>query len=338
MLAASVVLLSSAMGHATPELSDEEIRRLETLSGLGKEACQQEDWESCHRMFAEAEDLLPWAPHEFYLGQALVGMGRLLEGVALWEKILKDNPSPSDPIVEQTTQAARERLSEVRSQIPKLQFELAPEHQGQVQIRLDGRLLEADEHTRVFELDPGHHVVQMAQSGFTRERHDLEFQRAQHKRLAVALTPLQIEARAPESATPEPTIVVASDKHWRPIAGWTIVTVGALSTVAGAVTYSLKQDRNEALERDCGGSSVERCVGLSESEYDARVDRIEDRTLVSNALLFGGGGLLGVGAGLLLWDALADDSQADDPAQDTAARWHATVGRESAWVSVTSHF
>jgi hypothetical protein len=220
----------------------------------------------------------------------------------------------------------------VRPEIPKLQFEVAPEHEGQVQVRLDGRLLETREHGEVFELDPGHHVVQLAQAGFVRERHDLELERNEHEKLAISLDPLTAPATQPKDDARQPSPLEADRSSWRPVVGWTATTLGTLTLVGGLVTFSVKEGRNEALERDCGGTTMERCMDLSREEYDQRVEAIEDRTTVSNVLLFSGGALLAGGVGLLIWDAV------DDDAAGGAATVDASIGPGSAWLGVRRSF
>jgi tetratricopeptide (TPR) repeat protein len=60
----------------------------------------------------------------------------------------------------------------------------------------------------------------------------------------------------------------------------------------------------------------DRCDGLDRPEFLHRDGRIDDRTLFSNVLIFGGVGLIAAGGGILLWDLA---SPSGDPGEQRAA-------------------
>lgn len=311
------------------ELSDAEIDQLETLSRLGTEACDQGNYESCHRLFLEAQQLLPWAPHQFYVAEALVGMGRLLEGLQLWQQIVDTNLDPDDPEVRKFVAAANKRLTQERPHVPQLTLEIDPAHTEGLEVRLDGRRLRPDERFEPLAVDPGAHVLELSQFGYVKELHNLQLARGEHRVIRISLVSLseQEPGPKPDSSDSDPST------QWRMPLGIGFMLVGAGSLVAGAVTYGLKEDRREALLQDCG--NVSPCDGLTPAEFADRKARVEDRTFVSNLLLFGGAGLAVGGAGLLLWEGFSGGSGAEATA---AARGGAARVRLSAQADAAGYW
>ncbi len=326
------LVVVSALCAAPPvcaeiRLTDKEIQRLQTLSELGREACESGKYDSCHRIFVEAQSLLPWAPHQFYIGEALVGMGRMLEGIELWRQILSDNDDSSDPVTQQFVEQTRQRLAEEESQLPKLRLELDPKHAGEIRILLDGETADEATLSAGTALDPGKHVLEFSQKGYTQERHTLDLGRGSQEVLRVALT----ESIAPAQPPPQPhrqpqdtPRVGPKDDDWKMPVGVTLMVLGGASMLGSGAAFLLKEERLEQLRRDCNRQDP--CVGLSEAQYDDRKARLEDRTEVMNVLFFGGAGLALGGAALVLLDV------ADDPDGASEGGLQTSLSGDGAWL------
>ncbi|MEN9581083.1 MAG: hypothetical protein RJA70_4092, partial [Pseudomonadota bacterium] len=169
----TVVWVCTATAHAAG-LSQKQIQQLQTLSELGQEACERGDYESCQRAFEQAQELLPWAPHRYYIAEALVGRGRLVEGTAIWSQILKDNdPDDCHPSVCQAVRKARERLNAVERQVPRLQFKLTRDYEDLIvrvgELELTGVQLKSE--TRV---NPGRYLLTATARGHEEHRASYE--------------------------------------------------------------------------------------------------------------------------------------------------------------------
>ncbi len=323
------------MAHA---LTDEEIERLKTLSEIGAEACQKSDYETCLRMFTQANSLLDYAPHYFYIGEALVGSGRMLEGVATWQKLLRDNAGADDPMVQQFISAAQRRLDEEAPEVPTLMLDVSTEHRGLVEVRIDDEKVEPERVSKAIQLDPGKHVIEFAQAGYLREREQLLMRRGERQSLRVALEPLQPTppVEPPPPRRDEVVVDDDDDGSWVFPAGITLAAVGLGAGVGGAVAYSLKEIRRDELEQACQHQSP--CQGLSPTEFDAWKARVEERTVVSNVLIFGGAGLFLAGGGLLLWDLAGDDDEVTERGDFGSSRDSLQLGVAPGGVSLHGRF
>ncbi len=321
------VLLLPMPARAETTLTDKQIERLETLSELGREACQSGNYESCHRMFTEAQELLPWAPHQFYIAEALVGLGRMIEGIDLWRQVLEDNTGSKDPVTREFVKQTKLRLAEEERNLPVLLVTLAREHAGVVEVIVDGKPIAQDVLTAGMPLDPGKHVIEFSQPGYAQERHTLVLNRGGSESLTVALTPLPAEqepSAAADGRSSPP--VTPHDGGWNVPAGVTLMAVGGAAVLGGGVAFLLKEQRVTDLEADCG--DVDPCQALTREEFDDRNARIEDRTLVVNVLFFGGAALAVGGAALVLLDVLDEPESSESGAGAVSA----AVARDGAWM------
>lgn len=272
-------------------LTDQQISELEDLATRGQAACESKRFSACHTLFTQAQAMLPWPPHEYYLGEALVGMGKLLEGIAAWRQMLANNVAPTDPVVADAVELAKQRLADVEASVPSVLFQVPNEHLGKVNIQLDGRLIASTEIEQQLQLDPGEHSIQLSQPGYAAKRHKLTLAPGVHQRLLVALEALPAPG---QQLPPEPAT------SWRVPVGWTLTGVGAGAMIGSLALYLNKESLNRALEQEC--SFAKDCVGLKRSEFDQRTDEIVQRTVWSNVLLFGGAGLSLLGVSTLIWN------------------------------------
>jgi hypothetical protein len=335
-----VVFAGSAL--CVPEIAeartytDKEISQVETLSALGSEACAAKKYDSCYRMFVEAEAILPWAPHKYYIGEALVGMGRMLEGIAVWQALLETEGASEDSLVKQFVETARRRLAEEEPRVPELTLDVAAVHRDQVDVHLDGKKLVVNGVTHTVRLDPGEHVLEVSQLRYERELATLRLDIGERETFRLQLRPLTQADDVVRPGTPQTEKAHSgrpASSSWKTPVGLTLGGIGVAAIVGGAVAYSLREQRNADLVSDCGGG--ETCRDLAPDDYRARTDRIEDRTLVMNLLLFGGGAFVAGGAGLLMWELL------DGPetgAEGASARLRAGLAGADPWVTVSGAF
>jgi hypothetical protein len=322
---------------SAPVLSDAQIAELEQLSTEGQQACEARQFEACHRAFVRAQNLLPWPPHQYYIAEALVGMGRLVEGTELWRALARlELGSVSDPMVKQALQLARRRLQEVEPTLPVLEFSIAKSDLPHTQVRVDGRRLERAQVEQGVQLDPGVHHFELSQPGRLSQSEKVKLELGQRQRVLVTLEPLErspTKPGAPGSAPAAPSDAPAAT--WRAPLGWTLGGVGAAAVATGAWAYLHKQTLNEELERDCGVSEGE-CMGLPPQTFSDRRAEIHDQTLLSNALLFGGVGLLATGVVLLIWDWQAEPGSA--AVSSATAGLSATAGHDGARLELSGSF
>jgi hypothetical protein len=308
--------------HARAEsrrLSDEEIHQLETLSSRGQQACEAKDYATCYALFEKAQSILPWPPHQYYMGEALVGRGQMRAGVELWHHMLEASTATSDSVVDEAMQLAKQRLSEVEPTIPTLQFQLRSGQRSHVQVRLDGETLSPTELRAPVKVDPGTHRFDLEGQGFASEHHEVVLSAGIHQQILVALQPLDPVPATPSAPPPSST--------WRAPAGWALVGSGAAAMVASLVVYLHKEGLNRSLEEECETS---KCPGLSAAEFDKRRQPILRETYLTNGLLFGGAGLAALGSGLLVWEAYGDWGE------ETAVR--ASTGPGELTLSVSGRF
>jgi hypothetical protein len=289
-------------------LSDDQIAQLEELAAQGQAACDAKQFTRCHALFAQAQATLPWPPHEYYLGEALVGLGRLKEGTEIWRRMIAANGEPTDAVVVDAVELAKQRLKDVQSTIPTLLFQVPSAHLGKVNVKLDGEPLTASDLSRAVPLDPGTHLIQLSEPGYESERHELKLGLGEHPRILVALRAL------PVSPQPQPE----PQKSWRVPVGWGLGAVGAGAMVGGLVVYLHKENLNRQLERDCG--FVEKCRFLEPAVYDERTAKIRSRTTMANILAFGGAGLATLGVATLLWNAFDPQDPGQEVRVDLAVR------------------
>ncbi len=313
-LSAPVVLPSAAFARG---LSDKQIQRLETLSELGQEACDAGDFESCQRAFEQAQALLPWAPHEYYIAVALVGQGQLVEGTALWSRILKENdPDDCHPSVCQAVRKARERLNETEPTIPRVSFEIADDYAA-LRVKWGEVQLSSDQLEQSGRFNPGSYRLEVTADGYQPFRQTYDLSPGDQQQIRIQLVPEPARAVAQE----EPS-------NWQAPVGIGLSVAGAVALVAAGLTWDSKEDKLAAYKLKCRDGSCER----TDPEYS----EIDDLTLYANTLFTGGGVLLAAGGALLVWDL----SQESTPTEELSAASSRTTIRAAAspqamrvWVS-----
>lgn len=306
IFALALTTLCTFDAHAVAP-TEKEIQQLRTLSELGQDACQQGEYASCQRAFEQAQDILPWAPHEFYIAEALAGQGKLVEGSALWNKILKENdPDDCHPSVCQAVRKARLRLNQVEPKIPKVSFQLARRY-SELRVEWGGAALTKDQLSRVNAVNPGEYqLVATAPEHRTLRR-------------SYRLAPGEEQVVLVELAGDSGPVVSASPSKrptWPVPVGVALVGAGSAALVGGLAALMSNDAKLGRYKTRCNAQP-----GLC-SRDDEQAKEIEDLSTLKNGLLFGGGALFASGSAVLIWHWSSAESPeaAASPAPRTALR------------------
>lgn len=285
-----LALMAYSKGVSARGLSEKEIQRLRTLSELGQEACEHRKYESCQRAFEQAEELLPWAPHRYYIAEALVGQGKLVEGTALWSQILKDNdPDDCHPSVCQAVRKARQRLNDVEPQVPRLRLKLATNYED-LRVRVGELELSSVQIENETRLNPGKYPLVATARGYDELRVDYEFALGQSRELQLVLPSSATQVAAEPKSVPERSA-------WKTAAGIGTVAMGGLALVGGGLVWSKKQSDLRSYTLGCEPNGCR--------ESDPEVKKIEAQTFNANLLFVAGGALVAIGGALIVWDVSA---------------------------------
>jgi hypothetical protein len=301
------------------DLSPKQIERLKTLSELGQEACEKEEYESCQRAFEQAQALFAWAPHEYYIAEALVGQGKLVEGSALWSKILRENdPDDCHPSVCQAVRKSRLRLNRVEAQIPRVTFALAQEYEG-LRVVWNERPVRPEELQHGLLTNPGKYRLEVNAPGYEKFVRNYQLEVSGKQRLVI-----ELQQTGKPRETAEPT-----SASWQVPTGVALTVAGAAAIAVGAVMWNDKQDKLADYKLQC---SAEPC-----RKDDPEATQIEELTLFANTAFVGGAVLLLAGGGLVTWDLVRDTEPPGDPKASTSS-WSLRASASAAGVGVFGAF
>jgi len=171
LCAASATLIPAravAQPAATPAPTVTTTDRARALFEAGVALAQQERWAEAAESFRQSRTALERPRTAFNLALALQHLGRLREANAVLDEALAMPPPPDDPTL---TRDATSLRAAVRGALATLVLSLSPPTAA-VTVRLDGEVRAGEGATRLLELDPGRHVVQM--EGPEHEAQELE--------------------------------------------------------------------------------------------------------------------------------------------------------------------
>ncbi len=131
--------------------------RARTLFEAGVALAQQERWAEAAESFRQSRAALERPRTAFNLALALQHLGRLREANAVLDEALAMPPPPDDPTL---TGDATSLRAAVRGALATLVLSLSPPTAA-VTVRVDGDVRAGEGATRLLELDPGRHVVQV---------------------------------------------------------------------------------------------------------------------------------------------------------------------------------
>jgi hypothetical protein len=133
------------------------IDRARALFETGVALAQQERWAEAAESFRQSRAALERPRTAFNLALALQRLGRLREANAVLDEALAMPPPPDDPTL---THDATSLRAAVRGALATLVLSLSPQT-AEVTVRVDGVPRAGEGATRLVELDPGRHVVQV---------------------------------------------------------------------------------------------------------------------------------------------------------------------------------
>ena len=192
--------------------------------------------------------------------RCLVQLGRLIEALAVYERVLRQEQQPTDPdAFKQAVSDAQTEAAELRARIPRLQIMVrgANAESRQLRVRLDGRMMPPALLGIPRPIDPGLHRVEATVAGQSRAVREVSLEEARGYVVELRLQPLS--KMAGHASKTEATNVQST-------LGWVALGVGATGLAAGAVTALLASDRQSTLDARCEAG---RCPESVRDDLDA---------------------------------------------------------------------
>ncbi|NUP13396.1 MAG: hypothetical protein HOW73_45740 [Polyangiaceae bacterium] len=231
-LAAAIVVNSEA-ASAQPDAGTSQAAKdaARELATKGIELYHKGRFAEALEQIQQAEERYAAPTHRVYIARCLVGLGRLVEAKAMYER-LGSEPRPREmaPAVRDAYGAAATELTALEARIPKVAIAIVGASTG-AELSIDGnpRPLPAGP----IDVDPGSHVVVVTNGERRAER---RFSAVEGAKVEVRLE-LAEAVQEEEQGSLVPAIVLFS--------------VGGAATVVGAVTGGLSLAKVSELEERC---------------------------------------------------------------------------------------
>jgi hypothetical protein len=177
--------------------------------------------------------------------RCLVQLGRLIEGLEVYERILRQEQQPTDPeAFKRAYDDAATEAQEVRARIPRLQIMLLGQdaRSKDLKVHLDGRLVPPALLGIPRPIDPGPHRLEATVAAKSRAAREMSLEEGRRYVVDLRLRPLS-------TTTSHSSKAAASNAQ--STLGWVALAVGATGLATGAVTALLASDRKSTLDTRC---------------------------------------------------------------------------------------
>jgi hypothetical protein len=261
---AAVVALHPKLALAgEPSAADKETSR--DLYAQGVKALDAHDYEAAERACAGAFKLVTAPTGALCWGQALEGLGKLVEARDAYLAAVHYPAKPDEPALftsaRETGRASADRLAK-RIATVVLDVSGTPESTA-LEVTIDGAEIAPDTARLPRKLNPGHHVVVVAARGYQSARVEVSAADGQEQRVAVALRPETVVAGAPATVAPESAASPAPSR----VPAWVAFGVGGAGLVVGTVFGVIALNDASDLKGQAGCPSS--CPRSAQPQIDA---------------------------------------------------------------------
>ena len=207
-------------GPATEGPTPEQLAEARALFADGVRYAGGGEFERAVIAFRRAKEIKDAPAIRYNLASALFETGGLVEAAKEAQTVADDPEAPAE-----LSERASVLVREIRRQLATLTIRLGGEADG---VRVDDRLLTAEELRGPISLEPGTHTVVGLRQGRETTRRELEIPAGGQAHIDVSVIPSPVETAAatPPTADPEPGTTLVKD--WR---FWTVVGAGVVAVV-----------------------------------------------------------------------------------------------------------
>ena len=301
MLALAISLSSSAWADG----SEQARRQAGELANQGFALFTDGDYAEAIILFQQAEALIHSPVILSYVAQSYEALGRLVEAQQTYARIVNEPMGDADPDDFRKAQAlARRQAPLLQRRVPRLLLQVSGMSLDDVEVRLDGTLLDRAKLDKALPVNPGERTLVLKPKGHA---------------------PLERRFSASERQISQVEVVFADSPVGQAGGDWVAPAiafgVGFAGLTLGAVSTALYFGGKGSLDDGCSGSGCPPGQSVESDTVDA---------LGIVALVGWGTALAGIGVGTTLVIVGGDDeSDAGDGAQ---AALRATFGPGSLWL------
>jgi hypothetical protein len=316
----SLLLATLAAREASGQPTDDATRgAARTLGTSGVSAYMEGNYAVAKEQLERSFYLFPIPTLGLWSARALAKVGSLVEAAERYRQVSLLPVDIGDVAIQRAAQASAEQeRNELLPRIAGLKFRVIGANVEDIQIAVDGAVLDASQVERGLDVNPGSHAV-TGQRGDERFSSAVELLEGQRQTVELRLAERAAPSTAPvvSAASPSPLPVApapaplpapappldSSEDTHRLLrgAGWVSVGLGAAGLGTGVVAYFLARSKYQEIHARCPND-------ICEIEDRALVDQYDRRGTVSVAGLIAGGVFGAVGVTLLV---LSRESSSD---------------------------
>jgi hypothetical protein len=267
------IVLASALSVASPcpAAPQTDSQRALALGYEGDGLFERKDWDAAYERFKQADALAHSPVFVLYMARCRRNAGRLIEAAAIYAKITAEplGTNAPKPFRDALKDASTE-LAEVRSKIPSVVVEVTGRPAAEIEVRIDGRVVQRSER---IEVDPGSHAILVTAPSAEAKR-EIEVQAGS------GTTTVKLELPKKTAGEGDPT--KPTEARGSIVPGVVTLSLAAVGFELGAITGGLAASDASAVKENCVD---ERCLA---SDAD-RLDRSRLLGNISTAgFIFGG--------------------------------------------------
>lgn len=262
LYAAAVCALAPAAVGAPPT---EGVARARALANEAGDLLDRKQFAEALERVEQAEAAFHAPTHLVMMGEALEGLGRLADAMAVYEKLAAEPlPQAAPQAFRRAQQEATAKLGDLIARVPSVRVVVQGAPAAGARATLDGKSLDLASGLAV-RVDPGPHAVRVEAAGFAPVTRKVTLpERGGVVEVAIALEPPPPAAPPP---APTPAAEPAAPSFWRTrTPAWIALGVGGAGLAVGAVTGGLSLGKVSSLKERCPGGA---CAPSDQGDLDA---------------------------------------------------------------------
>ncbi len=315
LAAVGALIASGSSARAEPEPTDSELAAARTLGVEGVKLASAGNCTEAVRLLERAAALYAAPTILLPLARCQIGMGRLVDGVAVLKRIL-DTELPADASTQfvDAQAEAETLLSTTLPRVPRVSISVEVLGDVQPQVLVDGKPVAASQLAGLT-LNPGTHKLTAQAPGYKLEHRTITLKPSDRLQVVFTLEPKPIPKAAAQEPTGDqpPSLGPEATDH---TLGWLSLGIGGAGLVTGGVLGIIASGKENQLDKDCPNGRCPPRLGAELSNTKAYA--------LGSTIGFAVGILgLGVGSYLLFFD---QPSTAAPARQASAPRVGAFIG------------
>jgi hypothetical protein len=299
-IAAALCLIATSPSPAVAQSAKNNKAEARKLALAGGAALDAKRYEQAIEKLRAAERLFHAPTHVQMMGEALEGLGRLVEALELYQQQATEFlPQNAPRAFKKAQQQCRERIAVLVTRVPSVMVMVEGPTPNKVRITVDQRDDTLKPEKSRF-IDPGSHEITVEAKGYQTVTRQIDVPEGAD----VNLVKVRLEV-----ATPEPLEPVEPDEPEGPpldlspyVPAFVAFGVGAAGLAVGGVTGAMSLGKVSDLEQSCPSF---RCPPEQQSD----IDSAETLGTVSTIGFIVGGAGVAAGAVLLFWNPWHDSDQ-----------------------------